>query len=589
MSTIRATSAVNPYSIDYSSSDIIGADTTLSAASTSSTTSTNGTTSSSGTYSQGLVSSMSGFDVNSMVTQMMASDYTKLNQLLATQQKSQWTQDMYRSEITNLNDFSDNYFSSTSANNVLGTNSFAAFAATSSDAASVTVTPLNTAKAGNYTISQATLATNASMSNLSTDTSLKNTSLFSSLTGGATSGTIALNVNGKSVNFTYTSNSTIGDVMSGLSSQAGVNFSYSELTKTFSVASTTTGLGATISMSSAGASGSPTNLFLTNALGYNVDGATSDTTVTKAGADGNFTIQEPNGAATNITESSNNFTIDGLNYNVTNNIKATDKPVTINVASNISGVVSKIQDFVTAYNNLTTGINEKISERTDYNYKPLTYAQEAKMTTAQVTSWNAKAQQGSLAGDDELTNLQSEMRAAFYSTISGSGLTMQDLGLKTSNDAKQGGKLTFNAATLTTTLQKKPNDVINYLTQTSTTYPYKDQSKLTTDQYKTKYNEEGVFQRLNDIVTKYAGTHTTDALGNRGLLVNKAGLASDATDKSTLGKTLKQQLQSVTDYKTQIKNDKKRYTSQYTALQSALSQMSSQQSALTSMLGSSNG
>ncbi|SMC17916.1 Flagellar hook-associated protein 2 N-terminus [Clostridium acidisoli DSM 12555] len=583
MSNINSTAAsTNPYLISYSGSDIIGSDTTLSSSVTSSSTnsSSSSSTSSSGSYSQSLVSSMSGFDVSSMVSEMMTSDYTKLNQLLATQQKTQWTQDRYRSEITNLNSFSSSYFDPTSSDYALSANSFLAYIATPTDATSVTSTALNTATPGNYSI-YGTKATAASITNTPAASGLTNSALFSTLNGGQTSGTIALTVNGKNVNYNYTSASTIGDVMNGLSNASGVKFSYSELTNTFSVNSSSTGSSSSLTVAAASGSDSATSSFLTNAYG-------SATPTATAGTDGTFYIKEPGQSSyTKVNESSNNFTIDGVNYNVASDISASS-PVTINVASNISGVVSKIQGIVDAYNNLTTGINSTLSEKTDYNYKPLTYAQESKMTSAQITAWNTKVQQGDLSGDDELTNLQSDMRAAFYNIVSGTGLTMADLGLSTSNDETQGAKLTLDVSKLTATLQKNPSAVINTLTQTSTTYPTQTQANLTSAQYQTKYNEEGIFQRLNDIVDKYASTLHDQPNGARGLLVEKAGLASDATDQSTLGKTLKQQTDAVTNFKTQITNDKTMYTTKYTALQTALSQLSSQQSYLSSMLSSSS-
>ncbi|WP_026881233.1 flagellar filament capping protein FliD [Clostridium akagii] len=576
MSTINGTSIVNPYLIGYSGSDIIGTDSTLSGSVATSTTSSSGTTSSTtGTYSQGLVSSMSGFDVSSMVSQMMTSDYTKLNQLLATQQKTQWTEDRYRSEITNLNSFSGSYFDPLSSNYTLSSDAFSAFTASSTNDTLVTSTALNTAKAGNYTINSATLATAPSVTGAAQASTITNSSLMTDL--GLSAGNLSFTVNGKNVSSTISATTTIAQAMTDLSNQSGLNFSYSELTNKFSVAGTTTGSAASFAVTAVTDANSPT--VLTKLFGSAAPSAT--------GTDGTFSIKEPGGTGfTTVTKPSNNFTIDGVNYNVTSAIDSSS-PVTINVASNTAGVVSKIQSFVDAYNNLTSGINTAVTETTDYNYKPLTYAQESKMTSAQVTAWNAKAQQGSLAGDAQLTSLQSEMRAAFYNSVSGSGLSMADLGLSTSDDYTQGGKLTLDTSKLTKALQSNPSAVINLLTQPSTTYPSSDQASLTTDQYQTKYNEEGIFQRLNDIVAKYSST-TMDSKGNKGLLLAKAGSSTDITDTSTYGKLLKDQATAVTNYKTQITNDKTRYTTQYTALQSALSSLSSQQSYITSMLSSSS-
>jgi flagellar hook-associated protein 2 len=380
--------------------------------------------------------------------------------------------------------------------------------------------------------------------------------------------------------------------MSGLSSASGENFSYSELTNSFTATSTTTGNNSTLTMASADTSGSATNEFLTNAFGYNGDGTTTGTNVDSTGNDGSFNITEPNGTTpTIVSEGSNNFTIDGLNYDVSSNI-ASATPVTINVASNVAGVVSEVQSFVTAYNNLTSGLNSVTSEKTQSTYPTLTYAQESKMTAAEITSWNDESQQGDLSNDSNLTNLQNAMRSAFSDPVSGSGLNMSSIGLSTSDDPTQGGVLTLNVATLTAALQSNPNTVINLLTQTSTSYPNGPTATTGTAAYssqnQTQYNEEGIFQRLSGVVTEYAGTMPTGTSGTRGILVNESGLATDPIDTSTLGQSLTDEATSVTNYKTQITTDKAQYTTQYTALQAAMSQLSTEQSEVTSMLGSSS-
>ncbi len=592
MSTISSTTT-NPYLVGYSTSDIIGTDTVLQNAATTSSTSSS-TSTSTDSYSDSVLSTMSGFDVNSMVNEMMTSDYTKLNQLLGTEQTNQWTEDRERGVITNLNNFGSTYFEPDGSNYVLSSNSFLAYTATPSSTTDITSTALNTAQAGNYTISTNNLATASSITNTPVTTGIANSSLFSTINGGSTSGTIALTVNGTSVNYAYNSNSTIGTVMSGLSAASGENFSYSELTNSFSATSTTTGSASTLTIASADTAGSATNEFLTDAYGYDTSGTTTSAVAT-AGKNGSFNITEPNGTtATTVSESSNSFTIDGLNYNVTGAIAST-LPVTINVASNVSGVVSQIQSFVTAYNNLTTGIDSATSETIKSTYPTLTYAQESKMTAAQITSWNNESQQGDLSNNSNIMNLQNSMRSAFSDMVSGSGLTMADLGLSTSNttDATQAGVLTLNVSTLTAALKSNPNAVINQFTQASASYPNGPTATLGTADYstqaQTKYNEEGIFQRLSDIVTQYASVIPVGTSGSsRGLLVNEAGLATDPTDTSTIGQSLTDEATAVTNFKTQITTDKTNYTTQYTALQAALSKMSTEGSEITSMLGSSS-
>lgn len=580
MSSVNS-STTNPYLIGYSSSDIISSDTVLQqgySSSTSSSSSSSSSNSSSGSYSQNIVSQMSGFSVNSMVSEMMASDYTRLNQLLGTQQKTQWTEDRLRTEITNLNDFSDNYFSTTGSNYVLSANSFLINSASSSST-SVSATALNSSTTGNFSI-YGTKATAASVNKAySGSTAITSSSALSTLTGQS-SGTISLNVNGKTVNYSYTSGTTIAQAMTALSSSSNATFSYNELTNSFTAASDTTGSSSTLSISAAGSDSGTAN-FLNNAFG--------STSLTGTGAaNGTFYIQEPGQSSyTSVSESTNNFTIDGVNYNVTGNISSSS-PVTISVTQNTAGVVSEIQNFVNSYNNLVSGINGVLNERSDSSYSTLTYAQEQQMTATQITAWNNKAQAGLLANNSNLSSLQNEMRTAFYTAVSGVGLSMSDIGLSTSDDPTQGAVLTLDTSKLTTALQKNPTAVVSMLTQVSSSYGYQMQGSLTSSQYQTKYNEEGIFQRLNDIVDKYASTFPDGANGARGILVEEAGLSTDATDNSSLGQTLKIQTQNVTDYKSKITSDKTLYTNKFTALQSALSSLSTQQSYISSMLGSSS-
>lgn len=840
MSTTVSSTTTNPYAVGYSSNDLAGTDTTSSKYSSTSGTSKSGSSSSSSSYSQSLVSQMSGIDVNSMVNESMASDVIKLNSLLAKQQQSQWMQDRYRSIITNLQSFSSKYFDVLSSDYVLSPNSFSVNAATSSNTNALSVSSLNTAKTGNYTVTSATLATVASIgSSALKNTNGKTASASDAIsTMGVKDGTISFSINGKAMSYDLKSSSSIGSVMQDLTSLTGLNFNYSELTGKFSISTQSTGKdqnvniqnvsdgadffssfgittssgtvatantaridGSGVIKSTAAAASdkiSDTSLKLTNGdiLSFQVDGVTktytvdtsksvttlmsdltsltgdtfsynastgnitakaatgksvnisysdgssaqaffndafgmtagttniksadgstsvtgssivenptkdsvasastaisatnlglingstltfdfngkslsytvdtsksigslmsdlssltgslfsydastgkisaletgstamsisyadgseaqsffnnafglaagttsvsqtsSGTSTGTAGTDGTFKIMEPGDTeATEITNSSNKFTIDGVAYNFTSNI-ADGSPVTINVNQDVSSVVDKIQSFVNAYNNLIDGIQSVTNEKKDYSYSPLTSSQESQMTDSQITAWNQKAQQGLLANDSELTGMLSAMRSAFYTPVSGNGLTMASVGLSTSDDPTQGGKLTLDVKKLTTALQNNPQQVVSLFTQTSSSYPSytgvlgldtTTDSQAVSKAMTQRNSEEGIFQRLSDIEQKYAGTYV-DKNGNQGLLLTKAGMPNTLSEtKNTLYNELKNEAQAVTDFKTKMTNDAKMYNTKFSTLQSILSQLSSQQSYLSSMLSSSS-
>lgn len=743
MSTVSSTNSTstNPYLVSYSLTDVMDdplLDSTKSGNSSSSSSSTS-STSSSGKYSQSLVSQMSGIDVNSMVDEAMAGDYAQLNQLLSKKQISQWTQDRYRSIISNLNDFSGKYFDITSADNVTSASNYLINAAQSSAPAYVNATALNTAKQGNYilTINNAASATKMGYTpTTSNGTGLKasgitNSSSLSSLLtaeGLPTTGTLTFNVNGNTVSYdlSQSSSTTVSQFMNQITSKSGVNgavFSYSELTGQTTITNAVSGasnlslcstdassqavlnklFGTSLSSSAATAANAPgfstgatvTNgvnsasvsygpanttgitstsklsdllskeglpttgtltfnvngtavnydltsnpnatvsdfmaaigskgvtfgydqttgkTSITNSNGTNISVSSSDTSTqnvlnalfgtslssgtTTASVNGSsalgsaamttggaasVTITEPDGSTATITPSSNNFTIDGVNYNISNGTPA-NTPVTINVSQDTSSIVSKLQDFVDSYNDLISGLNTAVTEKRDYSYKPLTSAQQSQMSASAITAWNQKAQQGLLQNDDIITGLMSSMRTALYTPVSGTSLTMGDIGLSTSDDPTDGGKLTLNVSKLTSALQSNPQGVIDLLTKTSTSVPAYS-TTLTNAQMATRNSEEGIFQRLHDIKQQYANDVTND-----GILIDKAGSpGSSSTDTtSSLYKELKDESDSITQFELRVKNDKTRYTTQFTSLQSALSQLSTQQNYLSSMLSSSS-
>ncbi|MDD3223527.1 MAG: flagellar filament capping protein FliD [Clostridium sp.] len=594
---------VNPYIVSYSTSDVMD-DPLLAATksgSTSSTSSSSGS-SSSGTYSQSLTSQMSGIDVNSMVQEMMTSDYTQLNQLLSKKQETQWTQDRYRSVITNLNNFSDNYFNILSSNDLTSANKYSVNQATSNDrTGTITASATNLAKQGNYTIVcnsaavQSKIAYTPSLSSSVSNSSTLSQLLTSANLSGSVAAKLNFTVNGQAVSYDLgaNSNESVSQFMNDLTSKSGINgatFSYSELTGQTSITNKVSGTGNNINISSV----DPTTQTILNTLfGTNLSGGstsevigntpgTSGNTRITAGQNGSFTITEPGSTSgTTKTEPSNNFTIDGVNYNVANGA-ANNTTGVINVSANVSAVVSKIQGFITDYNNLIDGVNDAVNEKRDYTYSPLTSAQESQMTSSQITAWNTKAQTGLLQNDDTLSDMLSSMRTAFYTPVSGNGLTMADIGLSTTDDYTKGGELKLDVPTLTKALQSNPEGVINLLTQTSTSVP-SFSTTLTSTQIKTKYNEEGIFQRLHDIKQEYSNDITTD-----GILVDKAGNSS--TDvSSAMYKQLKDETDAITQFKLRVTGDKTRYTTQFTQLQAAMSQLSSQQNYLSSMLSSSSG
>lgn len=448
---------------------------------------------------------------------------------------------------------------------------------------------------GNLTTSNARIDGSAVIQNKNTHATASASDAISSTNLALINGdTLTFNVNGIPKSYTVDSTKSIGTLMSDLSNLTGATFSYNATSGRIGIEST-----GSSSLNITYDSGSTAKAFFGSAFGA-AAGGTGMTQTSAAGTNGTFTIMEPGDTTgTTVSESSNNFTIDGVAYNFSGDTSgiSSSNPVTINVKQDVSSVVNKIQNFVNDYNNLIDGIGSVTSEKRNYSYSPLTSSQESQMTASQITAWNQKAQQGLLQNDGTLMDMLSQMRAAFYTPVTGNGLSMASVGLSTSDDPSQGGKLTLDVSKLTAALQNNPQQVINLFNQTSSSYSSytgvlnldtTNNSQAINQAMATRNSQEGIFQRLSDIEQKYAGTYV-DKNGNQGILLMKAGMPGSFSEtRNTLYKEINDESSAVSDFKTKMADDEKMYSAKFTALQTALSQLSSQQSYLSSMLSSSS-
>lgn len=127
----------------------------------------------------------SGLDVDSIVTQLMSAEKTKLNKLQQKQQLAEWRQESYRTIITAAQEFTSKYFNTTSSSSLLSANTFIKYSVTSSSSA-ISASASSSASAGNHTVQVSRLATAAvltSSSSISKDVQGSAAADYSSLSG----------------------------------------------------------------------------------------------------------------------------------------------------------------------------------------------------------------------------------------------------------------------------------------------------------------------------------------------------------------------------------------------------------------------
>lgn len=373
-------------------------------------------------------------------------------------------------------------------------------------------------------------------------------------------------------------NWTISQVLNDIKARANVDISYNQLTRNFSISSKET--GSTQNLTVASTAGTNGELFLGALFGA--------APVNKPGEDATATIKEPNSDPVTVTKSSNNFTINGVAYSLVGN---TAGSVNLTVSSNVQKSFDKIKSFVDKYNEIIDKINTKLFEKKQYDYKPLTEEQKKDMSEDDVKKWEEKAKQGLLANDSVLSNVLYKMRSAFYDSVkttfdstSSIGISLSDIGIKTSSDVGERGKLTIDETKLKDALQNNVDKVMELFTKTSTTVPSYSASLTTTDRDK-RYKEEGLLQRISDILQDNLRT-LRDSNGKKGILLEKAGLKGDISEfKNIITEDLTRRDKIIKEMTLKLADKENRYYLQFSKLETAMQKMNSQSSWLSQQLG----
>lgn len=411
---------------------------------------------------------------------------------------------------------------------------------------------------------------------------------------------ISFTVNGKTVTMDVDATTTVQNLMDAVKSatSGAVTMSIDDTTGSISFQSKSYGSTSSVTLVDDG------NFTLSKLNVYK----TTDTSEVKAakltdtGTDANVTITAPGQAAVTTTQSSNQFTMNGMNYNLVNTGTAN-----ITVTADSDKVVTNIKNFIKDYNSVISTINTKLTEKKNNDYAPLTDAQKESMSEDQITSWETKAKVGVLRNDDYLSNLMTQMRGIFstpvYSSYTDSSTNTKlslsfgkygsnAIGIDTSTDWSGGGQLVLEDENkLKSVIENNLDDFKKLFIGTSNDDLDKDKSYIGSS----KYREDGIFQRMNTILKDYVaspglgkdGTYTLS--GSMNIFVNKQYDYSTTgiSGKNTLPDQVYSKTLSISKLQTQMSDAETRYYAKFTAMETALNTLNSQQSQLSSMLGTS--
>ncbi len=282
---------------------------------------------------------------------------------------------------------------------------------------------------------------------------------------------------------------------------------------------------------------------------------------------------------TSIVKSSNTFSIEGVQFSLNNTYDGVDGDINVAVDTDTDAIKEKIESFVETYNGLVGSISGKLSEKKNYDYEPLTTEEKEALSEEEIERWEDKAKSGLLRNDSVLSKMLTDMRISLYESVEGVGLTLADIGIQTTDNYKEGGKLVIDDEKLTEALENSYDDVVSLFTNES------DKEYLDTDNLSERYQENGLAYRLYDIMQNNVRI-TRDSSGSKGTLLEKAGIDGDTSNTNNL---LSEQIVDlelrIDDLWDNYYDQEERYYIMFGNMEAALSEMQSQSSSLMAQLG----
>lgn len=375
-----------------------------------------------------------------------------------------------------------------------------------------------------------------------------------------------ITINGKTISFTKDTNlSTFIEKIN--SSDAGVKLSYNSTTQRFTLASAEEGEVNEITFGD----DSSTKATL-KSLGF----AGSDGTVYKdadhysAGKDAILTID-----GVETTRTSNTIDLQGMNITL-NSVTDADndgeisesETLTIGNEVDVDGIYDTLSKFVEEYNTLIGDLNKQVKEKRakadDYSYyEPLTDQQKKEMDEDEIKLWEEKAKTGLVYRDSAISTVLSKMRSALYSSLTkvdGTKISLYNLGITTSSDFTEQGKLVIDEEKLKASIKENPEDIISIFTGSGT-------------------NGKGLADQIDDIIDS--------AIGTKGSLREKAGIVGTASvDQNTLSKQIKELNDKISKEKERLVEKENKYYSLFSSMESSVMNSNSQLDALLSMVSS---
>lgn len=262
-----------------------------------------------------------------------------------------------------------------------------------------------------------------------------------------------------------------------------------------------------------------------------------------------------------MERNTNTFELDGITMELTGTTGAGDPPISLTTSRDTDKIIDSLKSFVEDYNTLIEELNSYVSEEATYKkYAPLTDAQKKEMSDREIELWEEKSKKGLLHNDSNVSSFLSDMRMVLYSSVEDAGLALYDIGIETSDNWRDNGKLVIDEDALKSMVATNADNI----------------RKLFTDK------EQGVAVKLQQAIREAANVSS----GSPGSMVRYAGTKDVLITSNTIYDEMKRISETLSKLNTKYELERTRYWKQFNAMEQAISNMNSQSSWLTQQFSS---
>jgi len=505
-----------------------------------------------------------GMDTETIIRDLMNANRIPLDKITQKKQYLQWQLDDYRATNRKLFDFSQK-----TLDTMILSTSFTQKTVSVSSPDDVAIKNMSSTSdfAGTLQIHQ--LAKNATMQSadkvggpaggpagmpagMSVDSKLSDLGAeFTFDADGFTSITINAPGMKEPVTRVFSKDDSLSAVLVDINSNTGVNAFYDEHTGKIALTAKSSGKGNILDgkISVEGSLGDSLKLTGTN-----------DTS--KAGVNAEFTL---NGLKTE--RESNTFQINGFEMTLKQVTGDPDDPatpgivgktITFSSAPDTEKIFDSVVKYIDEYNKLIEDLNKQVREPKYRDFHALSAEQKKGMTDKDIELWEEKAQSGTLRNDSDITSMLSKMRTALMGAVGENGMTLKDIGITTSKNYLDNGKLVINETDLKKAINDDPNKV----------------HELFAKDGGTNAAENGFARRLRMIVDD-----------SQKVIAKRAGKVGDVNDTFTLGRNMKDMDKQIERFEERLLQVESRLWKQFNAMESAIQRLNAQSASLMSSFG----